>query len=112
MQILLLVLNKVEVLDALLENLMEKGVCGATILNSTGMIRELAKNNEDFPIFGSLSAFINPDRKESKTILMALNDEKVEEVKKVIRQVVGDLSKPDSAVLFTLPVLSAEGVDL
>ena len=43
---------------------------------------------------------------------MALNDEKVEEVKKLIRQVVGDLSKPDSAVLFTLPVLSAEGVDL
>jgi len=112
MQFLLLVLNKVEVLDTLLEKLMEKGVCGATILNSTGMVRELAKNNEDFPIFGALRAFINPERKESKTIFMVLREDKVEEVKNIIRQEVGDLSRPDSAVLFTLPVLSAEGVDL
>ncbi len=112
MRFLLLVLNKVEVLDTLLEKLMEQGVCGATILNSTGMVRELAKSNEDFPIFGSLSAFINPDRKESKTIFMVLREDKVEEVKNIIRQVVGDLSKPDSAVLFTLPVLDSEGVDL
>ena len=54
---------------------------------------------------------IDPDRKESKTIFMALKDEKVEEAKKIIREVVGDLSKPDSAVIFTLPVLSAEGVE-
>ena len=111
MQFLLLVLNKVEVLETLLEKLMEKGICGATILNSTGMVRELAKSNEDFPIFGSLRAFINPERKESKTIFMVLNEDKVDEVKNIIRQVVGDLSRPDSAVLFTLPVLSAEGVD-
>ena len=111
MQFLLLVLNKVEVLETLLEKLMEKGICGATILNSTGMVRELAKSNEDFPIFGSLRAFINPERKESKTIFLVLNEDKVDEVKNIIRQVAGDLSRPDSAVLFTLPVLSAEGVD-
>ncbi len=111
MQLMVMVLNKVEVLDSLLEKLMEQGICGATILNSTGMVRELAKSNEDFPIFGSLRMLIDPDRKESKTIFMALKDEKVEEAKKIIREVVGDLSKPDSAVIFTLPVLSAEGVE-
>jgi hypothetical protein len=41
---------------------------------------------------------------------MVLKDEQVEEAKMVIRQVVGDLSKPDTAVMFTLPVLTAEGV--
>lgn len=112
MQFLLLVLNKVELLDDLLEKLMENGICGATILNSTGMVRELAKNSEDYPIFGSIYAFINPDRKESRTVFMVLKDEKVEGVKEIIRQVLGDLSQPDSAVLFTLPVLSAEGVEL
>ncbi len=111
MQLMVMVLNKVEVLDDLLEKLMEQGICGATILNSTGMVRELAKSSEDFPIFGTLRMLIDPDRKESKTIFMALKDEKVEEAKKVIRDVVGDLSKPDSAVIFTLPVLSAEGVE-
>ncbi len=111
MQFLLLVLNKVELLDTLLEKLMASGICGATILSSTGMVRELAKNNEEFPIFGSLRMLLDPDRKESKTIFMVLKDEKVEDVKKVIREVMGDLSRPDTAVMFTLPVLTAEGVE-
>jgi len=110
MQLLLIVLNKVEKLDRLLEKLMENGITGATILSSTGMARELAKHGEDYPIFGTLRFLINPDRKESKTIFMVLKDEQVDVVKKVVREVIGDLSKPDTAILFTLPVLSAEGV--
>jgi hypothetical protein len=42
---------------------------------------------------------------------MVLTDEKVEKAKKIIRDIVGDLSEPDSAVVFTLPVLSTEGVE-
>jgi hypothetical protein len=111
MQLMVMVLNRVEVLDSLLERFMEDGICGATILNSTGMVRELAKSGDDFPIFGTLRMLINPDRKESKTLFMVLTDEKVEKAKKIIRDIVGDLSEPDSAVVFTLPVLSTEGVE-
>jgi len=112
MQFLLIVLNKVEMLDPLLEKLMQHNVKGATILNSTGMIRELSKHSEDIPLFGALRFLIDPSRQESKTIFMVLRDEKVEEVKGVIREVIGDLSQPDTAVVFTLPVSSAEGVEL
>jgi len=112
MQFLLIVLNKVEILDTLLSQLMDNGIHGATILNSTGMIRELSKTSDDFPIFGTLRYLIDPDRKESKTIFMVLKDEQVEEAKNIVRQVVGDIAKPDTAVMFTLPVLSAEGVGL
>jgi hypothetical protein len=111
MQLMVMVLNRVEALDSLLERFMEDGICGATILNSTGMVKELAKSSEDFPIFGTLRMLINPDRKESKTLFMVLTDEKVEKAKKIIRDIVGDLSEPDSAVVFTLPVLSTEGVE-
>jgi nitrogen regulatory protein P-II 1 len=111
MQLMVMVLNRVEALDSLLERFMEDGICGATILNSTGMVKELAKSSEDFPIFGTLRMLINPDRKESKTLFMVLTDEKVEKAKNIIRDVVGDLSEPDSAVVFTLPVLSTEGVE-
>lgn len=107
MQFLLLVLNKVELLDTLLESLADYGIGGATILNSVGMARELA----DYPIFGSLRFLLDLDRKESKTVFMVLKDEQVDGVKNIIRQVVGDLSKPDTAVIFTLPVLSVEGVE-
>jgi len=111
MKFLLIVLNKVELLETLLEKFMQNGIHGATIINSTGMIKELSKNNEDFPMFGSLRYLIDPDRKESKTIFMVLKDEQVEEAKKIVRQVLGDLSQPNTAVIFTLPVLTAEGVE-
>lgn len=107
MQLLLLVLNKVELLDKLLEKLADQGVKGATILNSVGMARELA----DYPIFGSLRFLIDLERRESKTIFIVLKEDQVEIVKNIIRQVIGDMSKPDTAVMFTLPVLSVEGVE-
>lgn len=112
MQILLLVLNRVELLETLLEKLMEAGISGATILHSTGMLREMSQNNEDLPIFGSLRYLLDPERKESKTIFMVLKEDKIECVKNIIHEVVGDLSQPDTAVIFTLPVLSAEGVEV
>jgi len=110
MQFLLIVLNKVELLETLLENLFECGIGGATIINSTGMAKEIVAKNKDYPIFGSLRYLINLDRKESKTIFMVLKDEQVEDTKALIRQVVGDMSKPDTAIMFTMPVLSIEGV--
>lgn len=110
MQLLLIVLNRVEKLDEILEKLMQYGFTGATIINSTGMMKELAKNIENYPIFGTLRYLIDMDRDENKTIFMVLKDEQVEKAKEIIRQVIGDLSKPDSAILFTLPILSAEGI--
>lgn len=110
MQLLLIVLNKTDKLDELLESLVEQGISGATILSSTGMLRELSKNSEHFSIFGTLRYRIDLDQEESKTIFMVLRDEQVEIAKKTIREVIGDLSQPDSAIVFTLPVLSAEGI--
>lgn len=112
MQLLLIVLNKVEKLDELLETFLDKGFSGATIISSTGMVSELAKSMENFPIFGSLRYMIDLDREENKTIFMALKDEQVEPVKKIVREVIGDLSEPDTAVIFTLPILTAEGIEL
>ena len=43
MKLLLIVLNKTEKLDELLEELIERGIKGATIFNSIGMARELGK---------------------------------------------------------------------
>ena len=108
MQLLLLVLNRVEKLDDLLEALMEAKISGATILNSIGMVREMA-SQEYQPIFGSPWFLSDPDRKESKTIFLVLSDEQAVKARGVIGRVIGDMSKPDTAVLFTLPVLSAEG---
>ncbi|NLY96136.1 MAG: hypothetical protein GX082_01670 [Clostridiaceae bacterium] len=112
MQLLLIVLNKVEKLDDLLETFLEEGYSGATIINSTGMISKMAKHMENYPIFGSLRFLVDFDREENITIFMALKDEQVESVKKIVRNVIGDLSQPNTAVMFTLPILSVEGIDI
>lgn len=59
---------------------------------------------------GSLRAMLDPDREENKTILMVLQEEQVEKVRAVSQSVLGDLSKPDTAIFFTVPVDFAEGV--
>ena len=91
---------------------MEEGYSGATIINSTGMISKMAKHMENYPIFGSLRFLVDFDREENITIFMALKDEQVESVKKIVRNVIGDLSQPNTAVMFTLPILSVEGIDI
>lgn len=111
MKLVIIVLNKIEKLDDFLESMMEQGITGATIINSTGMVKELAKKSNDYPIFASIRFMLDLGHQESKTIFMVLKDEQVDTVRKVIREVIGDLSKPDTAVMFTLPVLTAEGVD-
>lgn len=110
MQLLVTVINKTEKLDDLLGELVDQGFTGATILSSTGMMRALAKNIENYPIFGTLRFLNDNDREESNTVFMVLRDEQVDTVKGIIRKTLGDLSQPDSAILFTLPVLSTEGI--
>jgi hypothetical protein len=112
MQLLLLVLNQVDKLDDLIDALIIKGISGATIWDSIGMLRELADRDEYQPIFGSQWFLDNPERKESKTIFLVVNEKQTETVKGVIRQVIGDISQPDTAVLFTLPILSVEGIEV
>ena len=110
MQLLLIVLNRVEKLDDLLDGLLKHGISGATIISSTGLMKELAKNIEDYPAFGTLRYLIDFGREENKTIFIVLEEEQIETAKRVVREVIGDLFKPDTAIMFTLPVLSAEGI--
>lgn len=111
MRLLMLVLNNVELLEPLLETMTARGLRGATILNSTGMVRELTRY-EDYPLFGSLRFLMQPEHDESRTIFMALPEEKVELAKQTIRDILGDLSKPNTGVMFTLPITDAEGIAL
>ena len=49
-------------------------------------------------------------RDRNNTILTVVKDEQVEAAVKIIERVVGDLSKPDSAIVFTVPVDFIKGI--
>jgi hypothetical protein len=104
-------MDKTELLEEFLLELKENEIKGATILNSTGMAKQLIQN-DDMEFIGSLKTLFENPRKDSYVILFALPDEKVATVYKVIDNVCGDLSEPNSGIAFTLSIAEIKGCKL
>ena len=106
MKLMIFVLNKTEKLDDVLCEFVRKNICGATLLDSTGMVHMLAgKHGEDeIPFLGSLRQFLSSDREQNNVILAAIDDEQVEQAVAAIESVVGDLSNEDTGVVFCVPI--------
>lgn len=109
MQLVVLVLNKTECLEELLEKFVEINVKGATIIESSGMAKALYNDSHVSDLFGSLRALINP-RKESKTIFCVVKDEIVQDVRDAVEEVTGGLDNPDTGILFSVPTLFVDGI--
>ena len=107
MQLLVLILNKTECLDELFEELMRIGVRGATVLESTGMARMIGKRGET--LFESIRLLIDMDRQSNLTVIMAVDEEMVNQVRTIIDEVVGGIERPDTGVLFGLPINFFDG---
>ena len=107
MQLLVIVLNKLECLDKLLTALEKEHIPGATILDSRGMAQQL-EGHDELRFLGSLR--MNPAHKENKMIFMVLDGEKVRTVSRVVNEVTGGLDQPDSGILFTVPISYVEGL--
>lgn len=109
MQLLVLILNRVELLEDLLSSLADYGLKGATVIDSTGMARLLSgSKNQRF--LNTLKMLLDPDLEENKTVLMAVKDGQVEDVKQIVHTVTGGLHKPDTGILFGLPITFIEGL--
>jgi len=92
MQMFVLVLNREEFLEPLLEEMLKQNIGGATILESTGMMRVLdgEHNNDD---------------------LTLLKSEQIPQMIEIINKVTGGLDKPDTGICFALPTTFVEGVN-
>lgn len=111
MQLLVFITNDVNSISPILSELMEKGIGGATVVDCKGMLTALNESSvEPPPIFGSLRRFINPDREAGKMIFMVVEDGELEKAKDAIHDVCGNLSRPNSGIMFSLPLMWVEGV--
>ncbi|XFA98856.1 P-II family nitrogen regulator [Candidatus Izemoplasma sp. B36] len=108
MKLVVYVMNKTELLEEFLHELKEKNIKGATILNSSGMARKLIQN-DDMEFIGSLKTLFDNPRKESHVILIAVPDQQTSTVYKVIDTVCGDLSEPNTGIVFTLSIEEIKG---
>lgn len=110
MQVFIFVLNQTELLERLLQEFAEHGIGSATVLDSKGMARIL-HSEEEMPIFYGLRSVVSPERRSSKTIFAVLPDEKVQVARRIVGEVTGGLSQPDSGIMFAMPALFVEGLD-
>ncbi len=111
MYMLILVLKHIELVDELIKELVEVGLHGGTILESTGMAGVL-ENMEDMPMFGMLRHLFETEdeRESSRTMFFVVDDEELKEAKKVIKKVTGGLNKPNTGIMFAVPVSFVEGL--
>ncbi len=110
MQLLVLILKQMDRMNELIRTLAESGVKGGTILEGTGMAESLV-NMEDLPIFGALRRMLSDEEREpSQVMLFVLKDEQAIMTRQVVKKVVGDLSGPNTGIMFSIPITYVEGL--
>ena len=107
MQLAILILNKEELLEVLLEGLLEIGISGATIIDSIGMGHMLSTEG---PIFAGLKYMFCGSRPYNKTIISAINDDKVDPLKEVVDKTLGPLHENGNGILFFIPLTDVVGL--
>lgn len=113
MNVLFIVLNKTEYLDKILDQFVEIGVRGATIIDSQGMGSALVDTrNVNEPFFGVLRNLLDDSKPYNKTIFTVIKDDQLlEEAVAVVKEVVQDIYEPGVGMMFTLPLANVYGMD-
>ena len=107
-----LVLDNPALLNDVLEAWSEVGVRGITILESTGVHRVRSKaSRQDAPFMLGFSRLLRTDQVGHYTLFAVVpNMDIVEQLVAATEQIVGDLSQPNTGVLFATPLVAAWGL--
>lgn len=102
MWLLVYILNEDWYLTEVLEELLEIGVTGASILDSVGMLHFLS---QEIPIFAGFRSILKGTQPYNKIILSVIRDRQLlEEALATIDRTVGGIANGKRGILFSLPV--------
>lgn len=105
MKLLVIILNKTDVLDYLLEGLSAAGIKGATIIESSGMAMTLSRLDSSF-LSASIRGLFSGDE-DNRTILSVIKNNQLDTARKIVYNT--DLSQPNTGIMFTVPLDFVEG---
>ena len=111
MQLLFLIIKRIELVDDIMQALAQAGVRGGTVIDSLGMAKSISAM-DNLPAINALRAILkgaDPSQK-GKLLLIAVNEEQVEIARKAIIDITGDLDVPNAGVLFGVPISFADGI--
>lgn len=107
-----LVLDDVNLSSDILDAWDQAGVGGITIIETTGLARERKKEGlrDDLPLMPSLRALFQAREEHHRTLFSIVEGEMmVEKVIAATEAVVGDLTKPNSGIMFAWPLSHVVG---
>lgn len=112
MKLLVFITKQTDCIENILAALLAENISGATVIDCQGMLKSINESSiEPPPIFGSLRHFINPGNENVKMLwIVARNDERLAEVRRIIHEKAGNLNKPNTGIMFELPAENVEGV--
>ncbi|MFH1416276.1 MAG: hypothetical protein ABIH89_09370 [Elusimicrobiota bacterium] len=109
MELLVIILNKVELLNDLLSVLLESGISRATILDSEGLGQHLAY---EVPIFAGLRKLVGDTKGYNKTVFALIDGNgEIPELQKLLEGTGIDFTETGTGIMFTVPVSSATRSD-
>ncbi len=107
MHLLIAIINDPDKIADILDEFLDIGVKGATVMDSVGMGHLLA---DHVPFFSRFAEF-GADVAHNKTIFVVVrSSDRLKKVVDVIEQIVGDLDSPDTGLVFTLPIDFCKGL--
>lgn len=107
MKLSVMILNKEEYLETLLEGYIEIGISGATIIDSMGMGHILSS---EVPIFAGLRFMFAGSRPYNKTILSVIPNDKTIPLKNLISKILGPLDESGNGILFFIDLCEVIGL--
>ena len=109
MELMMIVLNKTDLLNELLTEFMDNDLSGATVIDSSGMGHIISNQ---FPMFSMFAELDEEKEENSKTIFKVVKSvEEREKAVTIVESITGDLSGPDSAIIIAVPVSYTKGIN-
>lgn len=107
-----LILDRIEMAPLVLDAWEATGVGGVTVISSTGLGRIRKRTyRDDLPLMPSLAAIMQASEEPHSTMLTIVEDEELlNKVLEVTQALLGDMTKPNTGILFAVPVSHVIGL--
>ena len=107
MYMIMFVLDDVSLLDQLLKSWSDFGIKGATIVESSGLHRQMIKS---VPMRYSYGETATEETGNVTLFVMVQSEKMVNICLQVIEAVVGDLNEPNTGVFSAWPIIKTKGI--
>ncbi len=101
MRLVIIFLNKIELLDDLLSAFLEIGIPGATVVDTVGMGHIVSHN---IPVFAGLRDFFAGSSPTNKTILVVVKKDMISKIDEALKYVTEYDKKTGIAKMVSMPV--------